>query len=131
MSTKASSSIHTSSRTINWPLTGGVHLFAGRVMALSLVDNSARVPVCLTNLRTPLPFVQISHTTCTVETIRPVALMDPLHIAIIGQADYFRLSLSLPRWSNIYKRNRVCTTFTHLDKLSYNFCIKSSVLQAS
>lgn len=52
---QASSSIHTSSRTINWPLTGGVHLFAGRVMALSLVDNSARVPVCLTNLRTRFP----------------------------------------------------------------------------
>lgn len=40
---------HTSRHTINWPVTGGVHLFAGRVMALSLVDNSARVRVRFTN----------------------------------------------------------------------------------
>lgn len=41
-----SASVHTSHRTINWPMTGGVHLFAGRVMGLSLVDNSARAHVC-------------------------------------------------------------------------------------
>ncbi len=61
--TKVSGSVHTSSRTINWPLTGGVHLFAGRVMALSLVDNSARVLVCLTNTHTPSPGLNQSHST--------------------------------------------------------------------
>lgn len=48
MLAKDSASVHTSNRTINWPMTGGVHLFAGRVMGLSLVDNSttARVRTC-------------------------------------------------------------------------------------
>lgn len=50
--TKVSGGVHISNRTINWPMTGGVHLFAGRVMALSLVDNSARVVVGCTNTHT-------------------------------------------------------------------------------
>lgn len=33
--------MYRSGDTINWPLTGGVHLFPGRVMGLSQEDNGA------------------------------------------------------------------------------------------
>lgn len=108
MFTQVSGGVHISNRTINWPMTGGVHLFAGRVMALSLVDNSARVVVGCTNTHThacmqanPNPGLNHSHKHM-VDTGRQLGQRGPLRLAplpphlIIASADSFSTSSTLP-----------------------------------